>query len=570
MSYFKSIFAALLLQVAVASSPQGGSIEGKVTGANGEVLSAATVTLVRPNAPNAEPFTTMAQAIGAQPGVSAPTAITDADGRFTIPNVPPGSYRIRASKQGFAGREYGQKGPNGSGVLISITPGQKLANVELAIQAQGVIVGRVFDQNGVPEVRALVQASVPRYLGPVEGRQLIAAETTTTDDQGYYRLFWLNPGTYLISATSEGSYGTSISVTPFEVRVSASSTGLNNSVYMNNSSTDERSRLTTYYPGVVKSKDATAVAVRPGATTPGIDIEIASLPVRRIRGVTINGNTGTPESMLLSLMFEDEGRNGRLDRYSSDNGEFEFGGLLPGSYILGARSGNFGAMVPVNVGSTNVSNVVVRSQAQLFTISGRFVGEGIAAINPDQNLGVRIRLTSNQNTVISSTPSVEIHGREFTIRTVTPGDYRVTIEGNPTLLLKSVRLGNQDSTDVLRIQSQPESPMELELVSRTGHIDGRVFNERHEPVSNATVVLVPDPPLRQRTNMYVTPDVDTSGIFHINTVPGFYKLFAWEDIETGLWTDMGFISRNEGRGRSIVIADGQNDAIEIPVIPYIP
>ncbi|HLQ76063.1 MAG TPA: carboxypeptidase-like regulatory domain-containing protein [Terriglobia bacterium] len=559
MGYLKIILATLLLQVVSAQQPQAGSIEGRVTNTSGDVLSKVTVTLLG----------------SASPSPSTLTATTDANGKFTFENLKPGTYRLRAARQGFVGRDYGQKGPNGTGVPVPVSPGQKLRDMTIALTPQGAITGRIVDRNGMPEIRALVQAWMPVYMGPLQGRPLTAIQSTTTDDQGNYRLFWLPPGAYFITASPDGAYGLVISTTSAQNVVSTSFTGLNNAVHMNgqarsDGTRDEVSEITTYYPGVVNLKEVTSVVVRAGATAAGVDIAIASVPVHRIRGVTINGNTGSPESMRVQLSSTSDSNIGSISHNSSDTGAFEFGGLLPGLYYLMAQGDAFTFAAPINVGNEDLNNIVVNARLQFFSILGRITVDGTPSNGAEPIPGLRIRLTPVIPPGILPAPQVELRGREFTMRSVFPGDYRVAIEGNPNLYLKSVRLGNQDGMDILHIPSQPESPMELELSSHKGGIDGRIVNERREPAFNATVVLVPDSPLRQRAALYVTPTVDASGKFHIDAVPGFYKVFAWEDLELGIWMDPDFMLANETRGRPIVVSEGRNEAIEVPVIPYVP
>jgi hypothetical protein len=54
----------------------------------------------------------------------------------------------------------------------------------------------------------------------------------------------------------------------------------------------------------------------------------------------------------------------------------------------------------------------------------------------------------------------------------------------------------------------------------------------------ATVVLVPDIFLRKRSSLYKTRRTDAFGKFRFDAIsPGEYKVFAWEQIENGSWTD---------------------------------
>jgi hypothetical protein len=85
-------------------------------------------------------------------------------------------------------------------------------------------------------------------------------------------------------------------------------------------------------------------------------------------------------------------------------------------------------------------------------------------------------------------------------------------------------------------------------------------------VPNAVVVLVPPPNSRQRADRYAFTATDASGRFRIQNVPGDYKLFAWEDIEPGVWQDPAVIRIYENRGQPITLNSNTQQGIELRVI----
>src|SRR6185503_1926865 len=74
--------------------------------------------------------------------------------------------------------------------------------IQLKLTPQGVIIGRVYDQDGDPVENAQVQ--VMRYTYPRGGRQLSTVGTGSTNDLGEYRVAGLAPGRYYVSATGRG------------------------------------------------------------------------------------------------------------------------------------------------------------------------------------------------------------------------------------------------------------------------------------------------------------------------------------------------------------------------------
>jgi len=46
------------------------------------------------------------------------------------------------------------------------------------------------------------------------------------------------------------------------------------------------------------------------------------------------------------------------------------------------------------------------------------------------------------------------------------------------------------------------------------------------------------------------------------------RVFAWEDIEDGLWRDPEFIRRNEGAGKSVQIDERTRATVELTAVPF--
>jgi outer membrane receptor protein involved in Fe transport len=145
-------FAAL---PALAQQAATATIEGIVSDPNGAVVPNARVT-----------------ARSTDTGL-AREVMTDADGLYRIPLLPPGTYRITASAQGFAENNYG---------TVTLTVGQKL-NLDLALRVNVSETVQVTDVAPVVETtRTQVSGSVGekavREL-PVNGRNFLDFVTLT-------------------------------------------------------------------------------------------------------------------------------------------------------------------------------------------------------------------------------------------------------------------------------------------------------------------------------------------------------------------------------------------------------
>src|SRR6185436_401228 len=70
----------------------------------------------------------------AQGRVAGPlTATTDAGGKFAIPNVPPGRYRLSASRDGFMPAQFGERGGGGPGAVLAVESARQLKDIVIAL-----------------------------------------------------------------------------------------------------------------------------------------------------------------------------------------------------------------------------------------------------------------------------------------------------------------------------------------------------------------------------------------------------------------------------------------------------
>ena len=117
------------------------------------------------------------------------TTTTESDGRFLIPNVRPGRYRVVVSRPGYVRRT----------LSVTVVARTDRRACRRSLTATAAISGRVYGTNGEPLGNIDVAALKPSYQ---DGRRILTAvQTVRTDDRGEYRLFWLPPGKYYVSAT---------------------------------------------------------------------------------------------------------------------------------------------------------------------------------------------------------------------------------------------------------------------------------------------------------------------------------------------------------------------------------
>lgn len=185
-----------------ASSPATGAISGRVYAADtgspirGAIVSLAVDVSLDSSAPA---VTQLPFSMGrAERG---PVASTDALGRFRITAVPAGTYRLLVIPAGYLGRYlpmgYGAGRANDAGRPIVIRAGEEMRGVDVGLPIAVAIEGRVVDENGEPLSRVPVFAA--RLSAGSESPQRASQLPVVSDDLGRYRIYGLEPGTYIVN-----------------------------------------------------------------------------------------------------------------------------------------------------------------------------------------------------------------------------------------------------------------------------------------------------------------------------------------------------------------------------------
>jgi hypothetical protein len=156
---------------------------------------------------------------------------------------------------------------------------------------------------------------------------------------------------------------------------------------------------------------------------------------------------------------------------------------------------------------------------------------------------------------------------------VPPGDYQFFIsqgvlrENLKRLYIKSVRLGREDAFGTFRVSNDtPNVVLDVVLTTATGAVEGTALGRADEPAANVTVVLVPTN-ARKRRELYQATITGSDGKFRFQEIrPGDYKLFAWDDVETGAWENAEFITLYESKGRAVRVFENSNQNEQLYVI----
>jgi Polysaccharide lyase family 4, domain II len=134
--------------------------------------------------------------------------------------------------------------------------------------------------------------------------------------------------------------------------------------------------------------------------------------------------------------------------------------------------------------------------------------------------------------------------------------------------VKSIRAGDREVRDSgLDMTGGPAGPLKVTIAPGAGQVDGLVVDER-QPAAGVLVVLIPeDARRRERSDAYLTAITDQHGHFTLkDIVPGEYRLYAWDDIESGGYLDPGFIKPFENLGLPLTIHENGKETAQLKPI----
>ncbi len=180
----------LILPVSIAAQQPGDNsqpksteqraITGRVIGESGQPLPGVNIFI---------------SAVGASSGQQT---ATDSEGNFRAQGLDPGTYRLFANAPAYV-----PETPLGDANFppTYYRPGD---SATLTLIKGGVIAGIVTNNAGEPLVNATVRAFRVRDSEGKPLRSGVQSRERVTDDRGYYRIYGLQPGSYIVSAGGSG------------------------------------------------------------------------------------------------------------------------------------------------------------------------------------------------------------------------------------------------------------------------------------------------------------------------------------------------------------------------------
>jgi hypothetical protein len=478
---------------------------------------------------------------------------TDSTGRFSV-QAEPGSYRLWVERPGYARQSYGSLTPLGPGSLLTLAPSQQIRDIEIKLTPLGAIAGVVYDEDGDPLQGVSIQ--VLRFSYSTGYRQLTAVGGASSDDRGYYRVYDLPSGRYLLLATPRGTP----LLTPAETAALFPQT--------------QELFAALYYPGVLDAASASEVALAEGAEVTGIAFRLPRVRSVRVRGRLLTPIDDLAGSELQVVLARRDGDTvspiSRTTATLDQAGHFEFANVAPGSYWLVASQHHHGRILggrmPLEVSATAALDNLTIPLTPAVAIEGRVETEdGSASL---ATIGLRLSSADRLASGPAPTGRVAADGSVH-LAGVTPGIWDLALDPLPEgFWVKLAKYGDIDVLpEPMNIMPGPPRALRIVLASNGAQISGMVVGTGES--SRTTVVLAPAAEdLRRFSSMYRSVSARDQGIFVFKDVrPGSYKLFAFQEVEPFAWLDPEVLKLVDSLGETVNVAAGERVERRLAVIP---
>ena len=488
---------------------------------------------------------------------STALAWTDARGAFSFSWVPPGPYYLAAHRDGYQNVRFGAVRPAEPPVVLSLAAGED-RHIVLRMQPAGSISGVVVDAEGDPVQNVNVQLLMawferrkPRYVN---------VASVMTDGRGRYFLGGLAPGKYFLTARPQ----------PWQPPAGRSEVVRGQPI-------DEARYGLQIYPNADRLSAASPITLDAGKNLEGFDFHLALQSASKIEGkVVVPGEAGPNPQVWVQVSAEGEPGAPRFNQGAVVNQTdytFEVKDLLPGRYLLIAnltvQGRQYRGIEHVELGASPAQvNLGLEPGVDL---SGSVRLEGSSPGEPQQ---FRVWLVQGDDFAVSSQPSAEVKpDGSFRIEGVLAGVWDIGVEPIPKGgYIKSMRLGEQDVlAEDMTIDRATTAPLNIVVSTRGAVVDGVVTESDTEPAKKAYVLLAPAGRFENVWSFYRVESADEAGHFEIRGVmPGAYRLYALERMETDPSQDPGFLKSLEGRGEPIEVEEGGHVTRNLRLAPDAP
>jgi protocatechuate 3,4-dioxygenase beta subunit len=457
---------------------------------------------------------------------------TDNSGNFKLDDVPAGDYRVEVTREGYVWSRR-QSGPT----MLTLVPGQQLKNVSFGLLKTSAITGRVLDGNGDPAAGIAVAALTLEYRN---GRRGLTVRPSirpgsrlmvSTDRDGEYRLYGLEPGDYYLRVT----------------------TGATTSLY---------------YPGTTDPNLAAPLQVQAGRDLVAGDFRLRRVPEYSFRFAITDAQALSratepfpwyirprdPASVAgwTSIRISPIGGN-RFQGAALPAGAYELSWMVPFAPFL------FGHLVfDIKDGDVDAGTLTVTTGV---TLNG--------TIRMSEPKAMSLRLIPTNGSQMNRLAYTSTDGA-FSIGNVTEGDYWITLEVLPRdAYIQSIHYATRPAGDGdITVGKEAQGTLEVVIAGTGGIATGTVRNERGEPIPFASVLIFPARGRPRSPALIKIAETDARGVFTVyGLAPGAYRAMAWDDALPHLHSDPAFMDSIEVRATGFTILEKLSTVLDLRVAP---
>jgi len=515
------------------------------------------------------------------------SAITDDEGRFEIGQVPAGRFMLSATKPAYVTAVYGATRPGQPGTPLTMSDGQRVVDLRIAMARGAVIGGTVRDTEGRPLQN--IRVSAIRRVPP--GRPEPAPVMAVSDDRGAYRVFGLPRGSYFVAATWASASRELVDLSTQRVDVLLAAlergdrTGVPFAALSSRTETPGVLDAPVFYPGVVDPSLAVPVPVVAG------DDVVADIEMRRGRPVRIDGTiTGPPElraGTSVSIRRADEdvllATSPAPMLYSGPeaDGHFVFLNATMGNYVIRARTtsgaGSNGpgsvawwARASVSVHEDDLSISMTMQPTVRVAGRVRFQGQGAS---PPQGSSVSIELRQANPgvtyTLFGTALGLSVANRAtagpdgaFALTGVVPDAYDIAVGSIPRgWSLRAITVAGVDVLDSpWMIPAESPGELLIMLSDRPSSLSGSLQTPASRaPSSYSVVIFAADRTLwRSSSRRVLMTRADSAGHYEIPDLPaGDYLIAVPDDLDPDELGDVSFLEKLAPAALKITIAEGE-------------
>jgi hypothetical protein len=256
-------------------------------------------------------------------------------------------------------------------------------------------------------------------------------------------------------------------------------------------------------------------------------------------------------------------------------GEFEFQGVLPGSYRLQLEAAGFDQSSRMSVhralevGGSDIEGIeLTLGQPQI--LSGRIVPPEGRKLPP--GLIVLLQSRDAGDTQGGGMAQVGAAGA-FTIPKVAPGEYDVVVGsmtgGDDDAYIYAIRMGDTDAlAEGVRVAEESVPPVDIVLKANGGAAECIVKDDKDVPVPDSYVLLAPDAPRQRQMALFGECRTNADGACRIAGIaPGEYHVYAFSGGTQIDRRDPDALKPFEKYGEAVKFAEGERTQVNLKIAP---